>query len=270
METTWTYDDLNKAYEQRTTAIRCECEISTDIVAGQPADEEGIRNFVKFHLKLTGQEADDAVIRIMRDEVGVQDTTPETGEIHEKESYGVNCYRRDEKGRPWIGNWMIKANLKQAASRIGIFMSKIGTKGDMSEGGRVWAVGPSLIDPSHPERIYVVDSKGGIAKTYFRQFMGRVHSPNGDVSIMHHSECITEGYKFYFEFRYLGKRPSNQELQDMLAMSMQCGLGSVRSLEMGKFKYLKAVLRDPARDREAKVNSVKLQKEKEKAKEASA
>jgi len=242
-----TLEDLQRSYQEITTLLRCECRITTDIVAGQPADEKGVQAFVKHHLHLTGQEAENAVRRILREEIGESDVTPELGEIQERESYGVCCFRRDAQGRPWLGCWQAKANIKQAASRTGLFQQKKGVKGDMAEGGQVVAYGASLLDPQHPERIYPVNAQGGPATTTFKEFMGRVHSPKGDVSIVHHSECIPFDHFFFFEYRYIGAKLSQQNLKDMLAVSMQCGLGSVRSLEMGKFVYLKVEMEDGKR-----------------------
>jgi hypothetical protein len=233
--TTYGYRDLESRYEQFTSAVRAECVFGTECVGGQPADEEGIRQFVIHHLKIEDPaEADKAVKRIMHEEL--EDVTPVEGEIQEKKVYGVRAVRRTTLG-PYLGPWMIKACLKVAASRLGIFMELKGTKGNLAEAGRVRAWKYSLQDPENPELIYVRNSADEMpCHTYHKEFMGRVQTPTGPVSIIHQSECIAPGSRFAWEFRFIKGKLKEIDLKDCLALMMVVGLGSARSLERGKFR----------------------------------
>ena len=155
----YSQQDLQDRYCKFTEHATAHCIFTTELVGGISADEAGIRAFVKHHLHLPEEQIEAAVRRIMTEEVGERDTTPETGELTEKLTYGVNVFRRSPAG-PWIGDWMVKACIKAAASRLGLFASKRGSKGDIAEMGRVAAIGDSFLAPDRPEQIYLVDSAG--------------------------------------------------------------------------------------------------------------
>ena len=233
---TYNFSDLNTRYEELTGLVRCDCTLAMELVGGQPADEPGVRVFVQHHLHLAGEDAESAVRRIMKEELGERDVAPQEGELAEKQVYGVNALRRSSLG-PWLANHMVKACCKQAASRLDIFRQLRGTKGDFAETGRVSACGPSLVEPDHPERIYLLSSDGTAQpETYWREFMGRVSTPAGMKSIIHHSECVAPGSRFFWEMRFISKRVSENDVADTLAMMMVVGIGSARSLERGKFR----------------------------------
>lgn len=236
------FDDLNNRYEARTAVFRAECVFSTECVGGQPADEEGIRQFVIHHLGITNpDEVQAAVDRIQNEEL--QDVTPPEGEIKEEKVYGVRSLRRDSTG-VFLGNWMAKACVKVAMSRLGIFQEKRGSKGDVAEVGRVQAWKYSLKDKTKPFQIYCIgpDAEDQPPKTYHKDFMGRVSTPTGPVSIIHKSECLAPGTRFAFEFRFLQNFLDEDDIQDVLAFMMTIGLGSARSLERGKFRIENAEL----------------------------
>lgn len=237
----YTFEDLNKRYEARTGSLRASCTVADVLVGGQPASEDGVRMFVKHHLEIADQvEADKAVARILKQEIGEKDMTPEIngvlGEVNEKAVYGVNVVRRSNLGA-WIGHWQIQACLKQAASQLNVFIQVERSKSGFSEAARVSAVGMSLLESLHPGRIYVMAEDGETpAQTFFDEFRGRVRQPTGAVSIMHHSECIPSGSRFEFEFRFAVGGLKEADIRDVVAMMMVCGLGSVRSLGCGKFR----------------------------------
>lgn len=237
MPTFLKFDDLNSAYERMTAYIRCECTFATELVGGQPADEEGIRQFVVHHLKITDEiEREKAVQRILHEEI--EDATAEGDEVEEGKVYGLRAIRRDNFG-PYLGDWMIKANLKNTASRLQIFQQIKGTKGNWAEAGRVRAWKYSLQDPEHPNQIYLRNSGDGPAHTEHKTFRGRVQTPQGPVSIMHESEVCEPGSRFAFEFRFLNngaKGLTEDDIKDVLALCMIVGLGSARSMERGKFR----------------------------------
>lgn len=237
---TYTFDELAGRYQTLTGVVRCRCSFATELVGGQPASEEGLKAFVKHHLHLEGKDAEDAVKRIQQEELGEKDVAPEEGEVKEKEVYGVNAVRRTPLG-PYLGDWMIKACMKQSASRLNIFTQLKGSKGDFAEAGQVRAWGESLLEPEHPERVYILAEDGvSPAKSYWNEFMGRVSTPQGQKSIIHHSECIAAGSRFSWEMRFLSGRVKEDDVKDALALMMVVGLGSARSLERGKFRIEEA------------------------------
>ncbi len=246
--------DFQKKFEDLTARAICQCTLVTDCVGGQPADEKGVRQFVEYHLKLVGTEAEEAVKRILSEEIGEKDILAlkasgeedEGAELKEREVYGINIVRRDKYG-PWLGNWMIKACLKAAASRIGLFKKKLGTKGDLAEMGRAMAYGDSLRNQKRPDQIYVYDPRISITSktpvdTHYEKFMGRVTTPQGSKSIVHWSEVIPAGAKFDFEYRFGSTRFTKDDVVGVFALAQNIGLGSVKAMERGKFQIDKMTL----------------------------
>jgi hypothetical protein len=237
--TTVTFDQLNQHYENYTSMVRCECVFATELVGGQPADEAGIRAYVKHHLKLENEEAEAAVQRILHEEI--ENTTPPEGEIPEGKLYGLRAIRKDEEGWPYLGDWMIKAAIKVATSRLFIFQQLLGSKGGFAEAGRVrgWQYSAHK---EHPNFVYLCNQTAdGPAHTYFKEFMGRVTTAKGPMSIVHQSECVPPGSRFAFEFRFMTAKDLKQDhIESMLALLMIVGVGSARSLECGKFRIEKA------------------------------
>lgn len=233
---TFTARDLRARYEEMASHSRAECHLTTELVGGVPADEGGMRRFVEHHLGLKGADADAAVHRIKSEEMGERDVAPEGGELEEKLTHGINIIRRDKYG-PFLGNWMPKANLKAAASRLGIFVAKKGAKGDMAEMGEILACGISLKDPACPWKIYLTGPDGEEpAETYFQTFRGRVNTPTGSKSIVNDAESVKAGARFEFEFRYYPGKISMDDLADMFAAAMVIGLGSCKAYERGKYQ----------------------------------
>lgn len=233
-----TYDDLNNRYGEYTSTAICKCTVITKIVGGQPAGEDGIRAFARHHLGIADpQELERAVKRIQAEEIGERNITPENGEVAEKLSYGLNVVRRTERG-PYIANHMIHACFKQAASRLKIFQEVLGFKGDCSEAGIVSAAGISALDGDRADRVYVRNESGdGPAQTLWENFTGSVTTPKGKMSISHDSEYLPSGSRFEFQINFLNKgKIKEDDIKDVLALMMICGLGSCRSLGCGKFR----------------------------------
>jgi hypothetical protein len=239
METrVYTQADLDGYYEGMTNRLVAECELTTELVGGMAADEAGVAAFVKHHLELEGPAAEAAVKRIMADEVGERDLTPEGGELNERLTYGVCIIRRDEVG-PWLGNWMVKACLKAAASRLGLFVAKRGSKGDVIEMGRVHAHGvsyrPQVKEPETHVHLIGPDGETG-ATTYFHDFRGRVSTPAGSMSIVSDRECVASGTRFGFEFRWYAGKIGGEDMAKVVSAMEVIGLGSAKAFERGKFK----------------------------------
>lgn len=229
----YTAKDLEDRFLELTGIARVRATFQTELVGGAPADEAGARIFVQHHLKLEGDEAEAAIRRILSEEMGQPEGEVGEGELEEHRTYGLSILRRDECG-PWIGTWMVKACLKCAATRLGLFMSKRGSKGDVAEGGRVIGIEASAC-AVHVDRVHLVDEEDLPAKTYFRQFKGRVSSPRGSVSIVGDRECAPVGTRIAFEFRWKKGKLQDDDIANLFAMAQNIGLGSAKAFERGKF-----------------------------------
>jgi hypothetical protein len=238
---TYNLQDLEKRYEDMTICIQATCHLTTSLVGGQPSTRKSIEAFVRHQLKLEGEEAAEAVNRILQHEIeaGVKAVQiPDDAELSEVETKSVNLIRRDDHG-PWLGDWMIKANLKNAFTRCHVFVDTKGTKGDAAEAGRARALGTSLLQRPgmyNDNRVYLRNPAGdGPANTYLEFFKGKVSTPLGMKSIVTVAEVCEPGAQFSFEFRMYNGNVSDHDLVNVCAMAMIVGLGSARSFERGKF-----------------------------------
>lgn len=243
----FSFEDLSKRYEAMTVCAVASCHLVTDMVGGMPGNRAGIEMFVHHQLGLIGDEAAQAVDRILTHELegGTrQIEVPEGSELTEMETKSVNLIRRDEHG-PWLGDWMVKACMKNAASRIGLFMQTRGSKGDMAEMGQVKACGNSYFEreqlPYSANRIYLRIGESP-APTQMEFIKGRVSSPQGSKSIVTLAEVCPAGAEFSFEFRFYNGKISDDDIVDFFAASMVIGLGSARSFERGKFRIDKLIV----------------------------
>lgn len=227
--------ELTELYEGMCLQATAECTAETAIVGGQPADENGLRMFCEHQLGLAGADLEAAVKRIQTQEIG-EKSAGDNGEIREIESYGVNVLRHDPAdGCCWLGDWQLKAALKQSASRIGLFVAKRGTKGDLAEMGRVRAAGISLGGDPRLIRLMSADGTPYLGGR-FEKFMGRVRTPQGEKSIVHDSEIAPAGCRFSFELRTPRERFSEEQIATICACLQVVGVGSAKALERGKIR----------------------------------
>ena len=248
-------DELAQCYDGTTYAVEAECEFTTPTVGGQPAGDKALAAFVQHYLckgkELSDEEIEQEVARIKNEEIGERDTTGELDEINERKSYGLNVIRRDTKG-PYLGTWMIKACLKNAASRIGLFVKKRGSKGDFAEMGKVTAIGLSK-QGTDRRKIHLFSPDGKPAVTYYEEFTGSVSTPNGRTSIKHHSELAPKGTRFSFKFQVpeWGKIDP-KDLKYVFASIMEIGIGSVKAKDHGKFQITKMTILQNKEDKPKK------------------
>jgi len=264
----FTYDDLNNRYAEMTTSVICECEAVNPFAGGMSAEDDGIRSFIRHHLKISDPvKQEETFKRIKEEELGEKAIPSAEGELKEQLTYGINVIRRTAIG-PYLGSWMIHANLKTAASRLGLFVEFRGAKGNMAEAGVVIPYGRSRLD-DRPDCVYLVDSKDQPASTYFAEIKGKVSSTRGSVSIMHHSECVPIGTRYAYEFKFIKGNFKMEDIRDFLALSMVVGMGSAKSLGNGKFRILSADIVE-AKDARKKKEMEAKKKEKDEVKQASA
>lgn len=242
---TYTGADLEKALEGLRGEALATCRMRMPIAGGQPATERGLAAFVEHHLKLApdSPQFEKAVRRIREEEIGERDATPTNGEVNQVRVYAVKIIRRTELG-PYVAAHQIHANLKQAASRLGLWMSKFGSRGDMTELGTVEAIRESLREPDHPERIYLRTETGAPALTEYQVINGNVSGPSGSRSIQSHVEFAPAGSCFDFRFRWLvsggpakkvSQRLYEAEMALIFAAASKIGLGSCLKLGYGRW-----------------------------------
>ncbi|MFH1724300.1 MAG: hypothetical protein ABII00_06725 [Elusimicrobiota bacterium] len=236
----WTQRDLDAVLDAERERAVVRCRLLRPLAGGQPAGEKALRAFAEHHLGLAPgtAEFDAALARIQSEEIGERETTPEDGEVKEESVYAVNVIRRGEKG-PYILEHMVKALLKQAASRMGIFKAKPGAKGDVAEMGTVEAAGESLQDLVRPWEIYL-RRNGRPVGTSYALISGSVRTPQGKKSIQHHTETAEEGGEFTFAFSWPARKFSKDDLKRTLAAATKIGIGSCLSLGYGRFELVSA------------------------------
>jgi hypothetical protein len=248
---TWHADQLQRTFEAHATELRLRCRAVREVVGGQPASRVGIESYLKYQVDpfnvLSAEQRAEMADRIEKEEIGKRrNTTPEGGEIQETFTGQITVIRQDPRGH-WLGDWMLKAGVKQAASRLGIWSGTRGSKGDMSEGGVVYATGPSLLDPARPYKIYLRDETGEKpAATDYETFRGSITLPKGErVSIVTNAEVAVPGTMFWWRYLCLGDRVSDEQFELLVAYLGNMGVGSARSQERGKYIIEEATLIRP-------------------------
>lgn len=241
----WSNEQLMEILESFRTKVVVKLRLLRPSVGGQPAGDKGLEAFIEHHLNLDPRRGADkkptnpeflaAFERIKHEELGEKDTTPETGEVEEKRVYGVNVVRKDERG-PYLLEHQVKAMLKQAASRIGIFSAKLGSKGDLAELGTVVACGDSLQDPKEPWKLYW-RKDGAPAATSFDTMRGSVSTAQGRKSIQYEAERVMAGGEVEFELRWPPQKLLREDVVKVFAATLAIGLGSALSLGNGRFEY---------------------------------
>jgi len=235
---TYTQRDLDKLMSKRRGRAIVKCRAVRKIAGGQPAGDKALAAFVKYHLDLDPEsnEGKSAIARIKNEEIGERDTGTPEGELDNKEVYQVNVIRRNMNG-PFLLEHQIKAMLKQSASRLGYFVKKRGSKGDMAELGTVRAHGTSLQFALRPWEIHL-RKNGQSAPTSYDQITGCVSTTQGKKSIMHHTEVADEGSEFAFEFDWIPDKLGKNAMLEIIAAATQIGIGSCQSLGYGKFEVV--------------------------------
>jgi len=228
------------AFKGKLKTAHVTARFTRDYIGGQPASIEGIKAFVKHHLHLEGEEAENAVKRIDGQEV--QQISGGTDEVDEKQTYGLNVIRRTSEGFAYVGTWQARAMIKQAASRLGLFAAKgkVGSKGDLAEAMLVSPAGDSACAGSH-EIIILEDGKPSVARI-FKKFMGSVSTPKGRMSIVHDSEIAPAGSMIQFSVQWPSGKITESDMAAVMGLCERVGMGSVRSLEHGRFEVVELTI----------------------------
>lgn len=230
--------DFEKTFDNMCHEVRVKCEFTRQYIGGLPSDDKGLEAYIKYHLKLEGEEATQAFERIKAEEQGKpKDVTPEEGEVKEQKTYGINCCYRDREDIVWIPDWQLKACLKHAASSLGLFRTKRGSKGPIAELGSIIAHGIS--NGGKPYQIRPKVNDQFITDHNYRTFRGSVSTPAGKTSIVHTNEVLEEGTQFEFKIKWFADAKLEvKDIADCLSAMRTIGLGSAKSYENGQFKIL--------------------------------
>lgn len=257
-----TTEQTRTRYEAMTGLAKIYIRFDTDVVGGVPASDEAILAFVQHHYHLTGDDAIKAVARIKSEEIGTKGTATPEDELDTTLSYGLTQIRHSSWG-PYLGDWMVKACIKVAASRLGLFVKVRGSKSDMTEMGQVSAIDwslqpvkmqvvsegdPHTAEPHQMIHLWVEGKDGEVipAPTSYRTFRGRVSTPSGYMSIVGDKEIAPPGTRACFEFRYYkhGKL-TDENIANIISAMGVIGLGSAKAFECGKFTVMRAEINEP-------------------------
>lgn len=144
-----------------------------------------------------------------------------------EETEKVSCGFRRDNGRPFLGDYQLKALLKQSATRLRLTTKKKGSKQDLTDG---LFVNRKLFFTKDGEPVMDVDGS--------EEFCGHVQTRKGKRSILKQSEYI-EGGELAFTIRVIkGGLVSAKNIKDLLLLGQEIGLGSNRSFESGKYDLL--------------------------------
>lgn len=250
----YTQADLDRILQKKCSTIAATIVLTRECVGGQPATDKGVAAFIKCHLGIDPEkskaEFDEAFARIKKEEIGdrsvedMETAIKADGEIKEEKVYAINVVRRSEHGA-YLMEHMVKACLKNAATRTDYFMKNRGAKGDLAEMGLVKASGSSLLDPARPWEIYAYDQDGKPVATVWRVFRGSVQTPTGRKSIVTHCECLPEGSLLSFTFNWVPLKMKPAHLPELFAAATRIGLGSTKSFGCGRFTVVSLEVEEP-------------------------
>ncbi len=249
----YTQADLNQILGRIRSKATFKIRFLLPLLGTQPATQSGLEGYIQHHLgidpqrdtegKPTNSEFIEAFNRIKSEEIGERDITPEGGEVEEKKVYGINVVRKSALGSFLLAH-MVKAALKQSASRLGLFEKKRGSKGDMAEIGEVFSEGDSLQVKDRPWEIYL-RKNGAAAKTYYETERGSVTSPKGRMSIQYEAEHVEEGAEAEFSFHWPARKLNEEDMAQVAAVATAAALGGARSLSHGKFEVVDLRIESP-------------------------
>ena len=155
------------------------------------------------------------------------------GELDVKKEKGVYGFRRDKAG-PYIMDFMVKACIKGAASVSKLTTQIRGLKNQLSEGLEV-----APVEIHFHRNGSVVSRADGML-----EIKGKVSGPQGSRQIQTWKEYIT-GAKVSFSVNYLDTKIITEEVfRDIWEVAQRVGLGSVRSMDKGKFTVVKLEKRE--------------------------
>jgi len=244
----YTHEDLVAILNEARSSMHLHIEFERVLAGSQPADDKGLTDFIKHQLGINPdtnpREFNECLARIRNEEIKETDITPAHGEVHEEKVYGVIVFRRSDHG-PFILDHQIKALLKAACTRMGVFEKPKGSKGDIVEMSAIVATGASLRNPARPWEVYITDAEGKPATTHFEIVRGTITGASGQkLSIVHHTEFAPEGSHLDFIVKWAHRKFTADLWPKVIAAAMQIGLGAIKNRQYGRFRVLKMEVED--------------------------
>ena len=186
------------------------------VYGGLPLSKKLVEQYVEAKLA----PGDKAFAEKLAEETMPKDEAAKELEMIEHTERITTGFKSDEGGC-YLGDYIIKAHLKQAASLLKITQQKRGSKDTVKEGLYI-----------KPEKIYLGDKPDGT-----EEFVGHVLTPTGKHSILKKSQYFDKP-KITFEVWMLNVRSdkfNGDDLHMCFEFGQELGIGSNRSYEKGKF-----------------------------------
>jgi len=210
-----------------------EIKFRSKCLGGLPKTEDLLDRYIeaKFEGAKPNSETHDHVSRDI--------DTEEKAETDKKTS--MNGFRQDEVGI-YVGDYQVKAMMKQAGSLLGLTTKKRGTKSTLGEALFV----KGMLDSELTGRqLYFQDDSGEVVAEPdgHIDIAGRVWAGGRPQSIINRYD-YTEGRTVKFQLwvlkvRLKDKKLNTDDLRDILEFGQEVGLGSGRSQEHGKYDLVK-------------------------------
>jgi len=253
--------DNNNLYER----YEVEVEVLDRLDGGVPKNPEIIEKWVKARTKfdddLTKKQIEDHVRDIKQE---VEDTAS-----------GMWCgFKADDVGI-YIDARQVKALLRECMTMLGISQDKRGSKQIYQHGLEVKGQGAR-----DRHKIYLVTPAAGQAHPEPPDLKNEetpihVQTPQGPRSALKRVDYVPAGTRLTFEVWIMATHPQEKrhlgqrELEDMLTLAQEDGLGANRSQGCGKFEVMRFdVLNKPAPSRKAPEPKTKTTKTAAKKKES--
>ena len=201
--------------------IDCKIKFRGRVYGGLPKSKELVKQYVqaKFGSEDTSKVAEDLDLE------------------EELEKY-VTGFKCDDRGI-YMGSYCLKAAMKQYGSLLKLTVSKRGSKQTLKE---TLFIKGKVGDELTEEKVYfqpLTDKPHGL-----EDFAGHVSTMQGMRSILKSAEYVEEGimeFQIWCLAVRMEKRTEVQaaDLEECLTFGQECGIGSCRSFEAGKYDLVK-------------------------------
>ena len=197
---------------------------------------------IKFRNRVYGglPKSKELVKQYVQAKFGSEDTSKvaEDLDLEEELEKSVTGFKCDDRGI-YMGSYCLKAAMKQYTSLMKLTVQKRGSKQTVKE---TLFIKGKVDDELTSEKVYFQPMT--VKPHGLEDFAGHVSTMQGMRSILKSSEYIEHGV-MQFEIWCLAVRMEKrteltaQDIEDCLTFGQECGLGSCRSFESGKYDLVK-------------------------------
>ena len=248
-------DQFNSLYATNIQRYLVEIEFNYDVLGTQPKTEELMRKFVETKLNREAKEAEKAGLQPPTEERRAEimnlhlermfgaDTVEDS--IEEEVERAHTTFFADELG-PWIGNYQMKACLRDMATTLGITMARRGSRQTQQhlkwvlacdENGDLYPGEKGLRLHFHRDGEIVPEVDGWVEKT------AHVMTAQGPRSVIKRHDYVTQG-RLRFAIGVACNLEKNREkatfqdaqITEMMLHAQNNGLGCSRSQGHGTFR----------------------------------